>query len=212
LQFQASQLGLGTQWIDIKKKYIEANALCGDIIKVTPSSKVVGDFAQFMVSNNLSKQDVIDQATKLDFPSSVVEFFQGYLGQPYGGFPEPLRSNIIRGKEKIDGRPGIGMKPLDFSKIKAELTEKYGPHINDFDVSSYCMYPKVFDEFQGFIDKFGDLRWVTPFLDLARCLYTQCRAYPILPRQASYQRGNDHLDRERKDLDHQAACDWSPQH
>ena len=78
LQFQASQLGLGTQWIDIKKKYIEANALCGDIIKVTPSSKVVGDFAQFMVSNNLSKQDVIDQATKLDFPSSVVEFFQGY--------------------------------------------------------------------------------------------------------------------------------------
>jgi pyruvate carboxylase len=158
LQFQASQLGLGTQWIDIKKKYIEANALCGDIIKVTPSSKVVGDFAQFMVSNNLSKQDVIDQATKLDFPSSVVEFFQGYLGQPYGGFPEPLRSNIIRGKERVDGRPGLDMKPLEFKKIKAELTEKYGPHINDFDVSSYCMYPKVFDEFQGFIDKFGDLR------------------------------------------------------
>jgi len=113
-----------------------------------------------MVSNNLSKQDVIDQATKLDFPSSVVEFFQGYLGQPYGGFPEPLRSNIIRGKERVDGRPGLDMKPLEFSKIKAELTEKYGPHINDFDVSSYCMYPKVFDEFQGFIDKFGDLRSV----------------------------------------------------
>ncbi|CAD6587018.1 MAG: pyruvate carboxylase, partial [Tremellales sp. Tagirdzhanova-0007] len=76
LQFQASQMGLGTQWLDIKKRYIDANQLCGDIIKVTPSSKVVGDFAQFMVSNNLSKQDVIDQANKLDFPSSVVEFFQ----------------------------------------------------------------------------------------------------------------------------------------
>ncbi|ORX39241.1 carbamoyl-phosphate synthase L chain, ATP binding domain-domain-containing protein [Kockovaella imperatae] len=157
LQFQATQLGLGTQWLEVKKKYIEANQLCGDIIKVTPSSKVVGDFAQFMVSNNLTKQDVIDQAAKLDFPSSVVEFFQGYLGQPYGGFPEPLRSNIIRGKEKIDQRPGLGMKPLDFAKIKAELKQKYGNHISDYDVNSYCMYPKVFEEFQGFLEKYGDL-------------------------------------------------------
>ncbi|GFZ47280.1 pyruvate carboxylase [Saitozyma sp. JCM 24511] len=157
LQFQASQLGLGTQWLEVKKKYIEANQLCGDIIKVTPSSKVVGDFAQFMVSNNLSKQDVIDRASQLDFPSSVVEFFQGYLGQPYGGFPEPLRSSIIRDKERIDARPGLGMKPLDFKKIKHELREKYGNHITDFDVQSYCMYPKVFEEFQGFVEKYGDL-------------------------------------------------------
>ena len=141
LQFQATQLGLGTQWVEVKKKYIEAIQLCGDIIKVTPSSKVVGDFAQFMVSNSLSKQDVIDQAGTLDFPSSVVEFFQGYLGQPYGGFPEPLRSFIIRGKAKIDGRPGLGMKALDFAMIKRELKEKYGNHITDYDVNSYCMYP-----------------------------------------------------------------------
>ncbi|EIW66026.1 pyruvate carboxylase [Tremella mesenterica] len=157
LQFQASQLGLGTQWLEIKKKYIEANQLCGDIIKVTPSSKVVGDFAQFMVSNNLSKQDVLERAGQLDFPSSVVEFFQGYLGQPYGGFPEPLRSNIIRDKPRIDQRPGLSMKPLDFKKIKGELREQYGAHINDFDVASYCMYPKVFEEFQGFVEKYGDL-------------------------------------------------------
>ena len=157
LQFQASQLGLGTQWVEIKKKYIEANQLCGDIIKVTPSSKVVGDFAQFMVSNNLSKQDVLDRASQLDFPSSVVEFFQGYLGQPYQGFPEPLRSEIIRDKERVDSRPGLSMKPLDFAKIKAELREKYGPHITDFDVQSYCMYPKVFEEFQTFVEKYGDL-------------------------------------------------------
>jgi len=111
-----------------------------------------------MVSNNLSKQDVIDQASKLDFPSSVVEFFQGYLGQPYGGFPEPLRSHVIRDKPRIDTRPGLGMKPLDFKKIKRELKEKYGQHITDYDVSSYCMYPKVFEEFQGFAEKYGDLR------------------------------------------------------
>lgn len=117
----------------------------------------MGDFAQFMVSNQLSKQDVLDKASTLDFPSSVVEFFQGYLGQPYGGFPEPLRSNIIRDKARVDSRPGLEMEPLDFAKIKSELREKYGPHITDFDVSSYCMYPKVFEEFQSFVEKYGDL-------------------------------------------------------
>ena len=116
---------------------------CGDIIKVTPSSKVVGDFAQYMVSNNLSKQDVLDRADQLDFPSSVVEFFQGYLGQPVGGFPEPLRSKIIRNKPRIDGRPGASLEPLDFKAIKASLRSKHGKHITDADVTSYVMYPKV---------------------------------------------------------------------
>ncbi|KIK48122.1 hypothetical protein CY34DRAFT_20961 [Suillus luteus UH-Slu-Lm8-n1] len=157
LMFQASQLGLGTQWTQIKQKYIEANELCGNIIKVTPSSKVVGDFAQWMTSNSFSKQDVIQRADQLDFPSSVVEFFQGYLGQPVGGFPEPLRSNIIRNKPRIDGRPGATMAPLDFKKIKAELRSKFGKHITDADVTSYVMYPKVFEEYQGFLEKYGDL-------------------------------------------------------
>lgn len=157
LMFQASQLGLGTQWTEIKKKYIEANELCGDIIKVTPSSKVVGDFAQWMTSNSLSKQDVINRAEQLDFPSSVVEFFQGYLGEPVGGFPEPLRSHIIRNKPKVDGRPGGSLEPLDFKKIKAELRSKFGKHITGNDVTSYVMYPKVFEEYQGFVQKYGDL-------------------------------------------------------
>ncbi|KAG1869587.1 hypothetical protein F4604DRAFT_1881457 [Suillus subluteus] len=157
LMFQASQLGLGTQWTQIKQKYIEANQLCGNIVKVTPSSKVVGDFAQWMTSNSFSKQDVIQRADQLDFPSSVVEFFQGYLGQPVGGFPEPLRSHIIRNKPRIDGRPGATMAPLDFKKIKAELRSKFGKHITDADVTSYVMYPKVFEEYQGFLEKYGDL-------------------------------------------------------
>ena len=100
-----------------------------------------------MVSNKLSKQDVIDRAEQLDFPSSVVEFFQGYLGQPYGGFPEPLRTKIIRNKPRIDGRPGATMTPLEFKKIKAELRAKFGKHITDTDVTSYVMYPKVFEEY-----------------------------------------------------------------
>ncbi|KAF8513483.1 carbamoyl-phosphate synthase L chain, ATP binding domain-containing protein [Gautieria morchelliformis] len=157
LMFQASQLGLGTQWAEIKKKYIEANQLCGEIIKVTPSSKVVGDFAQWMTSNSLSKQDVLDKAETLDFPSSVVEFFQGYLGQPVGGFPEPLRTRVIRNKARIDGRPGANLPPLDFKKIKADLRAKFGKHISDVDVTSYTMFPKVFEEYQGFVEKYGDL-------------------------------------------------------
>jgi len=157
LFFQAAQLGLGSHWNQVKKNYALANQLCGDIVKVTPSSKVVGDLAQFMTSNNLTKDDVSERADKLDFPESVIEFFQGYLGQPPGGFPEPLRSKIIRDRPRIDTRPGLNMKPLDFKKIKSELREKFGKNITDVDVASYYMYPKVFEEFQGFLEKYGDL-------------------------------------------------------
>ena len=96
-----------------------------------------------MTSNSFSKEEVLSRAEQLDFPSSVVEFFQGYLGQPVGGFPEPLRTHIIRNKPRIDGRPGATMAPLDFKKIKAELRSKFGKHITDADVTSYVMYPKV---------------------------------------------------------------------
>lgn len=96
-----------------------------------------------MTSNSFSKEDVLNRADQLDFPSSVVEFFQGYLGQPVGGFPEPLRTHVIRNKPRIDGRPGATMAPLDFKKIKAELRSKFGKHITDADVTSYVMYPKV---------------------------------------------------------------------
>jgi pyruvate carboxylase len=104
---------------------------------------VVGDFAQWMTSNSFTKADVLERGETLDFPSSVVEFFQGYLGQPFGGFPEPLRSKVIRNKQRIDGRPGATMEPLDLKKIKAELRSKFGKHIADTDVTSYVMYPKV---------------------------------------------------------------------
>lgn len=158
LLFQASQLGLGTQWEAIKQAYAIANRLCGDIVKVTPSSKVVGDLAQFMVSNNLDEASLKAKAKTLSFPKSVVEYFQGYLGQPAGGFPEPLRSDIVRTLPRIEGRPGASMAPADLVGIKEELVKKYGKsNIRDVDVLSYVMYPGVFEEYRAAVEKYGDL-------------------------------------------------------
>ena len=154
--FQASQLGLGAQWLETKKAYEQANDLLGDIVKVTPTSKVVGDLAQFMVSNKLSFDDVNNKAGELDFPSSVLEFFEGLMGQPYGGFPEPLRSKALRGRRKLDKRPGLTLEPMDLAKIKKDLKEKYGVN-SECDVASYAMYPKVYEDYRKFVKKYGDL-------------------------------------------------------
>lgn len=156
LQFQAFSLGLGSQFEEIKKAYTQANLLLGDIIKVTPSSKIVGDLAQFMVQNKLSPKDVVNRAEELSFPSSVVEYMQGLIGQPPGGFPEPLRSRILKGKKSYDGRPGATLPPLDFDKVKQNLVEKFPDvEVQDCDVMSYVMFPKVLEEFLEFKTKFG---------------------------------------------------------
>ncbi|KAG5658819.1 hypothetical protein KAF25_007372 [Fusarium avenaceum] len=157
MMFQASQLGLGSQWLETKKAYEHANELLGDIVKVTPTSKVVGDLAQFMVSNGLSPEDVKAKASQLDFPGSVLEFFEGLMGQPYGGFPEPLRSDALRERRKLDKRPGLFLDPVDFIKTKRELGKKYGAPITECDVASYVMYPKVFEDYKTFVQQYGDL-------------------------------------------------------
>lgn len=154
LQFQAYSLGLGEFFEDVKKAYREANLLLGDIIKVTPSSKVVGDLAQFMVQNKLTADDVKNKAEELSFPKSVVEFFQGAIGEPYGGFPEPLRSKILKDMPRIKGRPGESLPPLDFGALKTQLTESH-PHITDKDVMSAALYPQVTDEYLTFKDQYG---------------------------------------------------------
>ena len=156
LIFQASQLGLGAQWAQTKKAYEQANDLLGDIVKVTPTSKVVGDLAQFMVSNQLSEDDVKAKAKELDFPGSVLEFFEGLMGQPYGGFPEPLRSDALRERRKLNERPGLTLAPLDLAKIKKDINTKFGS-ASECDVASYAMYPKVFEDYRKFIAKYGDL-------------------------------------------------------
>lgn len=160
LLFQSQQLGLGDSWRDIKVAYATANRLCGDIVKVTPSSKVVGDLAQFIVSQKLTEQEVIDKAETLSFPTSVVEYFQGYLGIPPYGFPEPLRSRILSSRKlkPLQGRPGASLPELDLVEFKKELIERYGEdNIRDEDVISAALYPKVFDDFKSFKDEFGDL-------------------------------------------------------
>ncbi|KAK8055786.1 pyruvate carboxylase [Apiospora rasikravindrae] len=156
MMFQAQQLGLGSQWAETKKAYEHANELLGDIVKVTPTSKVVGDLAQFMVSNKLSSQDVIDRAEELDFPGSVLEFLEGMMGQPYGGFPEPLRSKALRNRRKFDKRPGLYLDPVDFKKVRTEIGQKWGS-VTECDVASHVMYPKVFEDYKKFIQKYGDL-------------------------------------------------------
>ncbi|KAK0411400.1 hypothetical protein QR680_005636 [Steinernema hermaphroditum] len=155
LQFQAFSLGLGEQFDEVKKMYREANLALGDLIKVTPSSKIVGDLAQFMVQNNLTKETLVDRADDLSFPKSVVDFMQGQVGQPPYGFPEPLRTKVLRGKPKIDGRPGDNMKPYDFETTQKDLEEKHGRKLRDVDVMSSAMFPKEFDEFEQFRQKYG---------------------------------------------------------
>ena len=157
LQFQARQLGLAERWPAIKRAYAAANRLLGDLIKVTPSSKVVGDLAQFMVQNDLDEEAVLEQAGTLSFPNSVVEFFQGWLGQPYGGFPEPLRSKVVRDRKTFESRPGATLPDLDFDKLQRELRERHGPHMRDVDVISAALYPKVFEEYREFRDRFSDV-------------------------------------------------------
>ncbi|CCH61788.1 hypothetical protein TBLA_0F02480 [Henningerozyma blattae CBS 6284] len=158
LLFQAQQLGLGERWVETKRAYKEANYLLGDIVKVTPTSKVVGDLAQFMVTNRLSADDVRRLANSLDLPDSVMDFFQGKIGKPYGGFPEPLRTEVLRNKRrKLNSRPGADTAAYDLLKVKRDLQGKYGSEITDCDVASYNMYPKVYEDFQKVKEKYGDL-------------------------------------------------------
>lgn len=155
LQFQAFSLGLAEQFEEVKKMYVVANQLLGDIPKVTPSSKVVGDMAQFMVQNKLNAKQVEDRAEELSLPLSVIEYFQGSLGEPPGGYPEPLRSKILQGRPKIEGRPGASLQPLDFAELKEKLVETHGRTVRDVDVISAALYPKVTDEYLEFKEKYG---------------------------------------------------------
>jgi pyruvate carboxylase len=157
LQFQAASLGLQGRWRAIKAAYAEANRVLGDIIKVTPSSKVVGDLAQFMVQNDLDGVAVLEQAETLSFPRSVIEFLQGYLGVPTGGFPQLFRERALRGRDTIEGRPGASLPALDFEELGNELRSKWGSRIREVDVLSAALYPQVFDEYMEFRDTYSDV-------------------------------------------------------
>ena len=157
LQQQAKAVGLGTKWDEIKKMYHTVNLMFGDIVKVTPSSKVVGDMALFMVQNELSEADIYEKGDSLSFPESVVTFFQGELGQPVGGFPEDLQRIILKGRPAFTNRPGDLAEPVDFEKVKQELAEQIGYEPQKDEVLSYLMYPQVFLDYQKAYNQFGDV-------------------------------------------------------
>jgi len=159
LLFQSKQLGLTEKWPEIKRKYAQANIVLGDIPKVTPSSKVVGDLAQFMVAQDLQPQDVLNQAETLAFPDSVVNYLRGDIGVPPGGFPEPLRSKVLKGRglEPVEGRPGKFLKEYDFEQERESLLANYGTRITEKDLLSYALYPNVFNEWKEYESVYGDV-------------------------------------------------------
>lgn len=156
LVFQVESLDLYDQWKQIKEMYREVNNALGDLIKVTPSSKVVGDLALFMVRNNLSIDDLYSKGEHLSFPQSVVDFFKGMLGQPYGGFPEKLQKIILKKEKPICKRPGELLEDFDFETTKKALESKHKKHFSDEDIISYALYPKVFEDYINFKDEFGN--------------------------------------------------------
>jgi pyruvate carboxylase len=157
LKAQAEALGVGEGgWELVKKAYADVNRLFGDIPKVTPSSKVVGDMAIWMVKQNLDAAAVTARAAELTFPESVIDFMRGSLGQPPGGFPEPLRTHVLKGAKKIEGRPGASMPPFDWAGAKREMETLAGTEVARRDVVSYALYPKVLREYMEHRALHGD--------------------------------------------------------
>lgn len=156
LKPQVDSFGLGDKFSEVKEKYREVNFLLGDIVKVTPSSKVVGDMAIFMVQNDLDKNNIFIKGKEIDFPDSVVSYFQGMMGQPDGGFPERLQQIVLKDKICLSGRPGSYLEEIKFDEIKEYLSTKYGS--NDIeDILSYALYPKVYEEYKNFTKQNGQV-------------------------------------------------------
>ncbi|MBK8084057.1 MAG: pyruvate carboxylase [Devosia sp.] len=155
LKEQARSLGLESRWHAVAQTYADVNQMFGDIVKVTPSSKVVGDMALAMVSAGLSRADVEDPARDVAFPDSVVGFFMGDLGQPPGGFPPALQKKVLKGKAPLTRRPGSYLKDVDLEAERARVARETGEEIDDRRLASYLMYPKVYADFVKTQDKYG---------------------------------------------------------
>jgi pyruvate carboxylase len=154
---QARSLGLADRWAEICKTYAEVNLLFGDIVKVTPTSKAVGDMALFMVSGNLTIDQVLDPDRELAFPASVVDLLGGMMGQPPGGFPENVKRKVLRGESGLTQRPGESLPPADFEKAEAHLLDLLERKPTKRDVLSYLLYPRVFEDYAKFQKKYSDV-------------------------------------------------------
>ena len=154
LKSQVESLGLGHQFEDVKEMYVKVNHMLGDIVKVTPSSKMVGDLAIFMVQNSLTPENIVERGEALTFPDSVVSYFKGMMGQPAWGFPEDLQKVVLKGEEPITCRPGELLEPIDFDKAREEV-RKFYPEADDHNVISWCLYPKVVEDFYRHRQEYG---------------------------------------------------------
>ena len=157
LREQARAMGLEHRWPDVSKAYADVNILFGDIVKVTPTSKVVGDMALFMVANDLKPQDVSNPARDVSFPESVISLFKGELGFPPDGFPKALEHKVLRGETPMQGRAGDHMPPVDLEAKRQEAESAVGRKLSDTDLASYLMYPKVFKDYAEHRREFSDV-------------------------------------------------------
>jgi pyruvate carboxylase len=158
LRPQARSLGLEAQFETIKENYKIVNEMFGDIVKVTPSSKVVGDMALFMTANNLTKEDILLRGHNLAFPESVKEMMRGELGLNPGGFPETISKVILKGEKANDKNPNEYLPPIDFDKEYAVFSKKFGEYYDFLDFLSWQLYPKVFEDFHKHFEEYGAIR------------------------------------------------------
>jgi pyruvate carboxylase len=159
LRAQARAMGLEERWPEVARTYADVNAMFGDIIKVTPTSKVVGDMALTMVAAGLTRSDVENPEIDVAFPDSVVGLMRGEIGQPFGGFPEGIRRKVLKGAAPITVRPGAQMAPVDLEAVRAEAEAQMpGIEVDDEDLCSYLMYPKVYLDYMGKRRDFGPVR------------------------------------------------------
>ena len=152
---QAHSMGLAPRWHEITNAYADVNQLFGDIVKVTPSSKVVGDLTLFLVTNDLKASDILESDRDISFPTSVIEFFEGRLGQPVGGFPADVQAKILRGSTASTERPGAHLPPVDLEETKEEIEKTISRSISDEELMSYLMYPQVFKDYANHLRDFG---------------------------------------------------------
>src|SRR5690606_10992335 len=155
LKEQARSLGLDARWHRVAQAYADANRMFGDIVKVTPSSKVVGDMALMLVSQDLTVADVEDPAKDIAFPESVVSMLKGDLGQPPGAWPQALQKKALKGEKPYTIRPGSMLADADLAAERKEIEVKLERPVTDFEFASYLMYPKVFTDFAQAIDTYG---------------------------------------------------------
>ena len=159
LKAQARSLGLEERWHEVAQTYADVNQMFGDIVKVTPSSKVVGDMALMMVSQGLTREQVEDPKTDLSFPDSVIDMMKGNLGQPPGGWPKKIQKKILKDEKPFTERPGLKAAPVDIAEKRAELEKTIeGVEFDDEDLNGYLMYPKVFTEYAARHETYGPVR------------------------------------------------------